>query len=515
MNLKFKKPFTEYFPGDVIKENYPRQVFEAAYSFVKPKVFSNPKLIKASDYLANGLGWDHEFLASTAFLEHFSGQSFLDQDASYAMAYGGHQFGHWAGQLGDGRAINIGYLDTQNGRLAFQLKGAGPTPYSRGADGFAVLRSSIREFLCSEAMHFLNIPTTRALSIIDSGDTVLRDKMYDGNAAYEKGAIVCRVAPDFIRFGHFELFASRNDQNLFNNLAEYLFKNHFKQIDINQPDRYFQLWKHIALLNIETVGHWMRVGFVHGVMNTDNISVLGETIDYGPFGFLDAFQMDFTPNTTVAAGKRYAYGKQLDVLYWNILMLANAFGKFDTSNLNKYEEELTHLQAVINDTFFTIWSQKLGFETYNPNIQKLIQGLLILLEQGEMDFTLFFIQLEKDVSTNFDISKISYSEHVDNDFRKEFQIWLEDYETILKLNQISDSKRIALMQKTNPKFIIRNYMYQNAIEMAEQGDFSEFEILYQLLQNPYSITKENEKYITKMPHWAKDKIGCGRLSCSS
>lgn len=515
MNLKFEYPYTAYFPGDIIKENYPRQVFDAAYSFVKPKVLSKPTLIKASDYLAEALGWDKDFLESPSFLNNFSGQSFLDQEASYAMAYGGHQFGHWAGQLGDGRAINLGHIQTQKGMLAFQLKGAGPTPYSRGADGFAVLRSSIREFLCSEAMHFLNIPTTRALSIIDTGDDVLRDKMYDGNAAYEKGAIVCRVAPDFIRFGHFELFASRNDQKMLKLLADYLLKNHFKHIDLQSSDCYFELWKRIVLLNIETVGHWMRVGFVHGVMNTDNISVLGETIDYGPFGFLDAFQMDFTPNTTDAEGKRYAYGKQFDVLYWNILMLANAFGQFDANNLKKYEEELTHLQAIINDTFFTVWAQKLGFETYNPNIQKLIQRLLILLEQGEIDFTLFFIQLEKDLSSDFDILNYAYSVNLNEAFLKDFQLWLEDYETILKLNQISDSKRIAMMQTTNPKFIIRNYMYQIAIEKAEQNDFSEFETLYHLLQNPYVITLENEKYITKMPLWAKNKIGCGRLSCSS
>jgi uncharacterized protein YdiU (UPF0061 family) len=245
----------------------------------------------------------------------------------YAARYGGHQFGVWAGQLGDGRAITLGELMPRPGeRWELQLKGAGRTPYSRTADGRAVLRSSVREFLCSEAMHFLGVPTTRALSLVATGDIVVRDMFYDGNPMPEPGAVVCRVAPSFVRFGNFEIHASRGENELLQRLADYIITEHFKELGPPTPEVYKLWFEEVCRRTGVMIAHWMRVGFVHGVMNTDNMSILGLTIDYGPYGWLEGYDPAWTPNTTDLPGRRYAYGRQPDVAAWNLARLANALG---------------------------------------------------------------------------------------------------------------------------------------------------------------------------------------------
>jgi uncharacterized protein YdiU (UPF0061 family) len=248
---------------------------------------------------------------------------------AYAQRYGGHQFGNWAGQLGDGRAMTLGELQSDEGVFELQLKGAGKTPYSRSADGKAVLRSSIREFLCSEAMHHLGVPTTRALSLVTTGEPVVRDMLYNGNPAPEPGAIVCRVAPSFLRFGSFQIHTMMGDRGTLSRLAEHAVKHHFPEHSLEDDDARLHWLQEIAERTALMIAHWMRVGFVHGVMNTDNMSIHGLTIDYGPYGWLEDYDPNWTPNTTDAGRKRYRFGHQAQIGAWN---LARPFGIGCTSS---------------------------------------------------------------------------------------------------------------------------------------------------------------------------------------
>lgn len=280
MKLNIKDTFNKELPADKETTNTRRQVFDACFSIVSPKKPSSPKLIHFSDELASELGLANE-VSSQEFLDTFSGNNVYPETAPFAMCYGGHQFGNWAGQLGDGRAINLFEIEHNNKHWALQLKGAGETPYSRTADGLAVLRSSIREHLCSEAMHYLGVPTTRSLALMLSGDFVLRDVLYNGNPDYEKGAIVTRVAPSFIRFGNFQILSSRNDVKNLKLLTDYTIKHFFTDITSTGKEKYLAFYQAVVDKTLKMVVDWQRVGFVHGVMNTDNMSILGLTIDYG------------------------------------------------------------------------------------------------------------------------------------------------------------------------------------------------------------------------------------------
>ena len=320
MNIQLTNFFTDQLPADPNLENTRREVLEAVYSFVRPIKTSNPTLLHVSDEMQHTLDFSNEDIQSREFLEFVTGNSVLKNSKPFAMCYAGHQFGNWAGQLGDGRAINLGEIKD----WAVQLKGSGPTPYSRTADGLAVLRSSVREYLCSEAMHHLGVPSTRALSLSLTGDQVLRDVMYNGNPAHEKGAIVSRVAKSFLRFGNFEIFSSRNDIKNLKILTDYTIKSHFSHLGKPSKEVYLQFFQEVTNKTLEMIIHWQRVGFVHGVMNTDNMSILGLTIDYGPYGWLEGFDFEWTPNTTDKQHKRYRYGNQPTIGLWNLYQLANA-----------------------------------------------------------------------------------------------------------------------------------------------------------------------------------------------
>jgi len=343
MNLNIKNKFNKELPADPNKNNSRRQVSNACFSYVNPTKPVQPSLIHASPKVAKTLGISIKNIQSKSFLNIFSGAEVIKNTEPYAMCYGGHQFGNWAGQLGDGRAINLAEVEHNSKSWTLQLKGAGETPYSRNADGLAVLRSSIREHLCSEAMHHLGVPTTRSLSLILSGNQVLRDVLYNGNAAYEKGAIVCRVAPNFIRFGNFEIFTNRNDVDTLRKLADFTIKYSFPLIELNDPNRYIELFKQISKLTFEMIIHWQRVGFVHGVMNTDNMSILGLTIDYGPYGWLEGYDPNWTPNTTDNQTKRYRFGQQPNIALWNLVRLANALFPL-SPEVEKFQEVLHHFQ---------------------------------------------------------------------------------------------------------------------------------------------------------------------------
>ena len=318
MQLKIKDTFTKELPADLVLENSRRQVKKACFSYVTPKKTRKPEMLHTSSEMLSALGLSEEDATSKAFLNVFTGNEVLHNTNPYAMCYGGHQFGNWAGQLGDGRAINLAEVEHNNKHWAIQLKGAGETPYSRTADGLAVLRSSVREYLCSEAMHHLGVPTTRALSLALSGDKVLRDVMYDGNSAYEKGAIVCRTGESFLRFGSYQIFSARQDEETLNTLVDYTIKHHFSHLGKPSKKTYIQFFKEVTERTLDMIIHWQRVGFVHGVMNTDNLSILGLTIDYGPYGWLEGYDYGWTPNTTDRQHKRYRYGNQPNIGLWNL-----------------------------------------------------------------------------------------------------------------------------------------------------------------------------------------------------
>ena len=323
--LTFDNRFVAELPADPEAGNFRRQV-AACYSHVDPTPVAGPKLIGWSPEAAALLDLPGDAGDGAALAEVFAGNRLLPGMQPIATCYGGHQFGNWAGQLGDGRAINLGEIVNKKGeRWTLQLKGAGPTPYSRTADGLAVLRSSLREFLCSEAMFHLGVPTTRALSLTLTGDEVVRDILYDGHPAPEPGAVVCRVAPSFTRFGHFEILAARRDVELLRQLLDFTIATDFPHLTAADAEtRYLDWFDDVTRRTADMIVHWMRVGFVHGVMNTDNMSVLGLTIDYGPYGWLEDYDPNWTPNTTDAATRRYRFGQQPAVGQWNLLQLANA-----------------------------------------------------------------------------------------------------------------------------------------------------------------------------------------------
>ena len=520
MNLNLKSTFTDELPADDNLENSRRQVLNACYSYVKPKKTSNPELIHTSQDLVNTLGLDENYIQSKEFLNVFSGNTVVKDSTPYAMCYGGHQFGSWAGQLGDGRAINLGEIENSNTSWLLQLKGAGETPYSRSADGLAVLRSSIREYLCSEAMHHLGVPTTRALSLMLTGDKVLRDVMYDGNPAYEKGAIVCRVAPSFLRFGNYEIFTARQDLETLKTLLDFTIKHHFPHLGMPSKGTYINFFNEVMQRTLSMIIHWQRVGFVHGVMNTDNMSILGLTIDYGPYGWLEGFDYGWTPNTTDSQHKRYRFGNQPNIGLWNLYQLANA--------LYPLIEDPEPLEAILNayKTDFEVNSlkmmrSKLGLELEVETDKKLIEDLEDVLQLSETDMTIFFRSLgnikKEDTNNSLEvIEKAFYKPNeISDSIRQYWTNWMKAYKIRLQKENRSDDDRKKQMNTVNPKYVLRNYMAQLAIDDANKGDYQLIDELYQLLQKPYNEQPHNEKWFAKRPEWARHKVGCSMLSCSS
>lgn len=521
MQLKLNNKFSHELPSDTNETNITRQVLNACFSFVTPRIPSNPKLIHATKEVAELLGISEEETQSQEFLDVFSGKKVLSNSRPYAMAYAGHQFGNWAGQLGDGRAIVLGEIEHYNQNWMLQLKGAGSTPYSRRADGLAVLRSSIREHLCSEAMFHLGVPTTRSLSLILTGDKVLRDVMYDGNADYEKGAVVCRVAPTFIRFGNFELFAALNDIENLKKLSDFTIKHYFPKIQTEGKEKYISFFRNVANNTREMIVHWQRVGFVHGVMNTDNMSILGLTIDYGPYGWLEDFNHQWTPNTTDRENKRYGYGNQPDIALWNLYQLANALYPL-VNEAEPFEAILQEFQLLYRNDYLQMMNKKIGLEMQSKSDEKIIRELDKLLGISETDMTIFFRELgriKKDHSPGCSIAIIDDAfykpEEIKKDILREWEKWFKIYLNRLNKETISDEQRKEKMDVVNPKYVLRNYMAQLAIDAANNEDYSLINELHELLKNPYKEQPEFEKWYAKRPDWAREKIGSSMLSCSS
>jgi len=520
MKLNIQDSFSKKLPADPILENTRRQIEKACFSYVTPKSTKNPRIIHVSKKMIKAIGLEDSDIKTDDFLKVFTGNKVLDTMNPYAMCYGGHQFGNWAGQLGDGRAINLGEIIHNNKRWALQLKGAGETPYSRTADGLAVLRSSVREYLCSEAMFYLNVPTTRALSLCLSGDKVLRDILYNGNPADEKGAIVSRLAPTFIRFGNFEILASRGDSSTLKQLTDYTIKYFFPEIKSSGKEAYLEFFNKVSDLSLEMVIHWQRVGFVHGVMNTDNMSILGLTIDYGPYGWLEDYDPKWTPNTTDRQNKRYRFGNQPKVVQWNLFKLANAlYPLIEEAEpletiLGQYEEDLEAKEL-------EMMRSKLGLFELNQDDFLLIQQLKENLQLIETDMTIFYRNLGN-ISKNksaeaFDGIKEAFynTEELKETVLEKWNNWFDNYSNRLQKESLSDLERKQKMNLVNPKYVLRNYMVQLAIDDADKGDYKLIDELFEMLKKPYDEQPKYQKWFAKRPDWARNKIGCSMLSCSS
>mgnify|MGYP001948553240 CR=1 FL=1 len=525
VKLNLKNSFSKELPSDPILGNNRRQVKEACYSYVTPKIPGNPSLIHVVPEMLENLGLSEKDSKTEAFLNVFTGAKVLENTKPYAMCYGGHQFGNWAGQLGDGRAINLAEINHNDKQWVIQLKGAGATPYSRTADGLAVLRSSVREYLCSEAMFHLGVPTTRALSLSLSGNQVMRDVLYNGNAAYEKGAIVCRVSPSFLRFGSYEILAARKDHKTLKTLVDYTLKHFYPEIEPNKRG-YIQFFKAVSLTTLDMIIDWQRVGFVHGVMNTDNMSILGLTIDYGPYGWLEGYDKNWTPNTTDAEHKRYAFGSQGNIGLWNLLKLANALYPL-IEEADPLEEILSTYKTLFAKKHLAMMKAKLGLELDDESDEKLIDDLEINLRRSETDMTIFFRNLSK-ISKNMEIPEkddVSFLKEVMDAFYKPEELkgevlffwkdWMSKYLERLQLEADSDQERKQKMDLVNPKYVLRNYMSQIAIDAADKGDYSIIDELFNLLKKPYDEQVDLEKWFVKRPEWARTKVGCSMLSCSS
>ena len=535
--LRFTNRFTSELPADPETAVLSRQVQGAAYSRVRPAIVSGPEVIAVSPEVLELLGLAEDSALDEQFAAVFSGNALLAGMDPYASCYGGHQFGNWAGQLGDGRAIALGEITTGSGEhWTLQLKGAGPTPYSRRADGLAVLRSSVREFLCSEAMAHLGVPTTRALALVTTGEQVMRDMFYDGHPATEPGAVVTRVAASFVRFGNFEIFSSRGDLEVLRRLADHVIRADYPELITEDgdprtvgalgPQTYAAFFAAVVERTAALMVHWMAVGFVHGVMNTDNLSILGLTIDYGPYGWLENFDPGWTPNTTDAGGKRYRYGQQPQVAHWNLVQLANA--------LHPLIGEVEPLQQAIDrypELYLSGWraafAAKLGLQSYDLDRgdDALEASLLQLLQAVETDMTIFYRRLSDVSCTSVPAGRTEIPdglmeayyqpEELSEEYRGLMRVWLDRYAARVRQDGTSDDARRTTMNSVNPKYVLRNYLAQLAIDRATVGDLSGITELQDVLRHPYEEQPGQERFAEKRPEWARHRAGCSMLSCSS
>jgi uncharacterized protein YdiU (UPF0061 family) len=526
-DLQFENTFVRELPADPVLDNMPRQVRHAAYSAVEPTPVRDPRLLAWSDDLGRLLGIARPESQTGLAAKVLGGNTLLPGMKPYAARYGGHQFGNWAGQLGDGRAITLGEITGTDGRrYELQLKGAGLTPYSRTADGRAVLRSSVREFMCSEAMHFLGVPTTRALSLVGTGEMVIRDMFYDGNPEPEPGAVVCRVAPSFVRFGNFQILAAQQEIDLLRQLADYVIRMHFPALGEPSPATYVKWFEEVCRRTGALIAQWMSVGFVHGVMNTDNMSVLGLTIDYGPYGWLEGYDPVWTPNTTDAQGRRYSYGNQPRIGLWNVVQFANALVPL-VGDKTQLEEALAAYGESYSNTYRQLLSAKLGLEALEGEADdKLANDLFAVLEAVETDMTLFFRLLanvptdqaaERDDASLVEPLRRAYygGQALSAEHLARTAAWLRRYTARARQDGSSDAERASRMNRVNPKYVLRNYLAQLAIDALTEGDASMLERLMSVLKRPYDEQPEHDELAERRPEWARNRPGCSALSCSS
>jgi uncharacterized protein YdiU (UPF0061 family) len=480
----------------------------AFYTRLMPTPLPAPYFVAASARAASLVGLAPAELAQEDFVAVFSGNQVPPRAKPLSAVYSGHQFGHWAGQLGDGRAILLGQLAGPEGSMELQLKGAGLTPYSRMGDGRAVLRSSIREFLCSEAMAALGIPTTRALTITGSHQQVVRETL-------ETASVVTRMAPSFVRFGSFEHWHSRGKLEELRLLADYVIRNFYPELQAAE-NPYLELLREVTRRTARMIAGWQSVGFMHGVMNTDNMSILGLTLDYGPFGFMEAFDVDHICNHTDQGG-RYSYSNQVPVGHWNCYALANALLPL-IGDKEAAEAALDTYIDAYGDKFDELMHAKLGLATTQEDDRALFDAMFQLMQQNHVDFTLFFRRLgELRVETLDAGMRAPDRTEADAPLRDlfldrpGFDAWAVDYRQRLRQEGSVDAARRAAMQRVNPKYILRNYLAQTAIEKAQNGDFAEVRKLLAVLEHPFDEQPDNQAYAALPPDWASHL----EVSCSS
>jgi len=482
------------------------------YSHQQPSSLFEPVLVHINPAAAELLDQNGHALNNAQFRDLISGNQLTKQCQPVASIYAGHQFGHFVPQLGDGRALLLGEIkNSKNEYWELQLKGSGITPYSRRGDGRAVLRSTIREYLCSEAMYSLGIPSTRALAMVDSKEEVYREQL-------ENGAVLARLSPSFIRFGHFELFAARNQHKQVKQLADFVIKHYFSEVltqSIDTPqlaskNPYALFLYEVVNKTAQLIAQWQAVGFSHGVMNTDNMSILGLTIDYGPFAFLDQYERNYICNHSDHQG-RYSFQNQPAIAYWNLARLAESL--LSLMSIDEANEVLAHYEQLYSEYYLSLMHQKLGFFTLASTAEiarerdTLVLSLLTIMEDSKVDYSVFFRLLSTQESHNPGDLFLH---------RPAYDKWYRHYKQVMKKTVECDNlawqQRQKQMQAINPKYILRNYMAQIAIEKAvEQQDYSEIDKLFTLLQTPYDEHPDMAHYAASPPDWAETIS----VSCSS
>ena len=512
-DVTFSNSFTSQFPGEFTNDATPRSTPKVLFSTVNPQPVKQPKILLWSNDLSKRLGLSTPPTHSDA--EILSGNQIPESSTPYAACYGGHQFGNWAGQLGDGRAINLGEItDPQNKLWEIQLKGAGRTAYSRGADGRAVLRSSFREFIASEAMHHLGVPTTRALSLVDTGESVSRDMFYDGNVRAELGAITSRVAESFVRFGNFEILAAQQEKALLHKLMSWVVDRHYSHLS-GKVDLLPLFFQEVCSRTAHMIAEWLRVGFVHGVMNTDNMSILGQTIDYGPYGWLESYDPLWTPNTTDLPGRRYCFAAQAPIAHWNLQRLGESLTVIGLTP-SQLEEGLRIFRETFTEKYFKNMARKLGLKDLNPEEHKdFITELDQLMKSLELDYTLFFRALMKPSSSFESVFSISYK-NLNVKEKESLFAWAKKYSDLLAAQTIQKDHQLENMKAANPAIVPRNFQLFEAYKLYEEKeDSSLMEKLFEKIQNPYEEPTEYDLLSQKRPDWAEDQPGSSTLSCSS
>lgn len=464
------------------------------YTELSPTPLDNARLVWHNAPLAQALDLPAGLFAVEKGAGVWGGESLLPGMRPLAQVYSGHQFGVWAGQLGDGRGILLGEQQLADGRrFDWHLKGAGLTPYSRMGDGRAVLRSTLRESLASEAMHALGIPTSRALSVVTSDTPVYRERA-------EQGAMLMRIAESHLRFGHFEHFYYRRQPEKVQLLADYAIRHHWPHL-AEDSDKYPIWFRDVVTRTARLIARWQTVGFAHGVMNTDNMSLLGLTLDYGPFGFLDDWQPDFICNHSDYQG-RYSFDNQPAVALWNLQRLAQTLSPFiRAEDLNR---ALDDYQPALLTEYGQRMRRKLGLFSEEKGDNDLLNGLLELMAREGSDFTRTFRLLS--LTEQYSAASPLRDEFIDRDA---FDRWFSNYRSRLQREEVSDDARRRSMQENNPAMVLRNWLAQRAIEQAESGDYAEFARLHQALRTPFA--DRDDDYVARPPEWGKRL----EVSCSS
>lgn len=476
---------------------------DAFYTRLSPQALNQPRLLHGNADACALIGLDPAAMQTPEFLQVFSGAAPLPGGDTLAAVYSGHQFGVWAGQLGDGRAHLLGEVCGPEGNWELQLKGAGMTPYSRMGDGRAVLRSSVREYLASEAMHGLGIPTTRALALVVSDDPVMRETV-------ETAAIVTRMSPSFVRFGSFEHWSSRKRPELLLQLADYVIAKFYPECrgdlsadSMADAPTLLRFLEAVTRRTATLMADWQSVGFNHGVMNTDNMSILGLTLDYGPYGFMDGFKLGHICNHSDSEG-RYSWNRQPSAALWNLYRLGGSLHTL-VPDVDALRGVLEGFEAVFSRSFHQRMGAKLGLSAWQGDDEALLDDLLRLMDANQADFTLSFRSLADAVTGQ---RQIFLDLFID---REAAGAWLDRLLARHAQDGRSANERAAGMNRVNPLYILRNHLAEDAIKAAKAGDASEIDMLMRLLKNPYEMTPGCEKYAALPPSWASSI----EVSCSS